>query len=56
MALDRFRPPNANDEIASCVWCGERFHYTMLDSEGYCETCRPDEPATEPESKSEQAG
>lgn len=42
MNFSRFRPPNYGDEIASCQSCNERFHYTALDDEGFCEVCRPE--------------
>jgi len=40
--LDRFKEPTARDEIQRCAFCGERFNYQQLDSEGFCESCRPD--------------
>lgn len=40
MNLDRFKPPTAADEIASCQCCNARVHYTALDGNGLCWECR----------------
>lgn len=40
--MDRFKAPTAADEMASCQSCGERFHYTALDDDGFCSECRPE--------------
>lgn len=42
MNLSRFQPPTASDEMAHCVGCERRVHYTALDDDGYCDYCRPD--------------
>jgi len=41
--MDRFRSPDASDEIARCQSCGERFHYTQMDDVGFCPACHTDE-------------
>lgn len=43
MNMDRFRAPDASDEIARCQSCGERFHYTQMDEHNFCPTCHEDE-------------
>lgn len=42
--MDRFRPPDASDEMAMCAGCGGIVHYTALDDSGLCQECRPDQP------------
>jgi len=42
MQMDRFRAPDASDEIARCQGpCQQKYHYEML-VDGLCENCRPD--------------
>ena len=43
MNLDRFQPPTASDDMATCVCCGERFHYERLNDVGLCEDCRDED-------------
>lgn len=44
MNTDRFQPPTAADELATCASCGEQYHYTALNDDGLCSECLPDEP------------
>lgn len=41
--FDRFQPPTAADELAMCQHCHTMFHYTELNSWGYCADCRDEE-------------
>jgi len=40
--MDRFSPPTAADDMATCVCCGEKFHYEKLNDCGECPYCRSD--------------
>ena len=42
MTMDRFQAPTANDDLAICQDCGERYHYGLLDNQGLCPHCHDD--------------
>lgn len=42
MNLDRFQPPNASDELATCAQCGQRTYYGRLNYDGLCGCCEND--------------
>ena len=37
--MNRFRLPTAADEMANCLHCWVRRHYSQLDDEGLCSRC-----------------
>ena len=47
--LDRFLPPTAADERATCQNCLTVVHYEELDDWGHCRDCRKDEPEEDDE-------
>lgn len=42
MNLDRFQPPNASDDLATCARCGQRVYYGRLNDDQLCGACAND--------------
>ena len=43
MNSDRFKEPNATDDLAPCHGCGRTYYIISLDDSGLCSDCQPEE-------------